>query len=153
MEARPLNEYNVCRIARKTAGMTQERWAEALDLSVEAVGQYEAGKILPSDVVVLRMIEVSGHTAIGYWHLLNKSRVARELLPEVERLPLSQAAIRLLLEIREFDRKKRAEELLRIAADGIVDPEERAEFEVIVRELQGIIRAAMEVQMSEEEAP
>ena len=148
-----MNEYNVCRIARKTAGMTQERWAEALDLSVEAVGQYEAGKILPSDVVVLRMIEVSGHTAIGYWHLLNKSRVARELLPEVERLPLSQAAIRLLLEIREFDRKKRAEELLRIAADGIVDPEERAEFEVIVRELQGIIRAAMEVQMSEEEAP
>lgn len=148
-----MNEYNVCRIARKTAGMTQERWAEALDLSVDAVGQYEAGKILPSDAVVLRMIEVSGHTAIGYWHLLNKSRVARELLPEAERLPLSQAAIRLLLEIRDFDRKKRAEELLRIAADGIVDPEERGEFEEIVRELQGIIRAAMEVQMSEEDAP
>lgn len=146
-----MSDYNVCRIARKTAGMTQERWAEALDVSVDAVGLYEAGKIMPSDEVVLRMIEVSGHTAIGYWHLLNKSRVARELLPDAERLPLSQAAIRLLLEIRDFDRKKRAEELLRIAADGIVDPKERGEFEQIVRELQAIIRAAMQIQMSEEE--
>lgn len=146
-----MSDYNVCRIARKTAGMTQERWAEALDVSVDAVGLYEAGKIMPSDEVVLRMIEVSGHTAIGYWHLLNKSRVARELLPAAERLPLSQAAIRLLLAIREFNDKKRPEQLLWIAADGIVDPKERGEFEQIVRELQAIIQAAMQIQMSEEE--
>lgn len=146
-----MSDYNVCRIARKTAGMTQERWAEALDVSVDAVGLYEAGKIMPSDEVVLRMIEVSGHTAIGYWHLLNKSRVARELLPAAERLPLSQAAIRLLLAIREFNDKKRPEQLLWIAADGIVDPKERGEFEEIIRELQAIIQAAMQIQMSEEE--
>lgn len=146
-----MSDYNVCRIARKTAGMTQERWAEALDVSVDAVGLYEAGKIMPSDEVVLRMIEVSGHTAIGYWHLLNKSRVARELLPAAERLPLSQAAIRLLLAIREFNDRKRPEQLLWIAADGIVDPKERGEFEEIIRELQAIIRAAMQIQMSEEE--
>lgn len=146
-----MSDYNVCRIARKTAGMTQERWAEALDVSVDAVGLYEAGKIMPSDEVVLRMIEVSGHTAIGYWHLLNKSRVARELLPDAERLPLSQAAIRLLLAIREFNDKNRPEQLLWIAADGIVDPKERGEFEEIIRELQAIIRAAMQIQMSEEE--
>ena len=146
-----MSDYNVCRIARKTAGMTQERWAEALDVSVDAVGLYEAGKIMPSDEVVLRMIEVSGHTAIGYWHLLNKSRVARHLLPDAERLPLSQAAIRLLLSIREFNDKKRPEQLLWIAADGIVDPKERGEFEEIIRELQAIIRAAMQIQMSEEE--
>ena len=146
-----MSDYNVCRIARKTAGMTQERWAEALDVSVDAVGLYEAGKIMPSDEVVLRMIEVSGHTAIGYWHLLNKSRVARELLPAAERLPLSQAAIRLLLAIREFNDRKRPEQLLWIAADGIVDPKERGEFEEIIRELQAIIQAAMQIQMSEEE--
>ena len=147
-----MSDYNVCRIARKTAGMTQERWAEALDVSVDAVGLYEAGKIMPSDEVVLRMIEVSGHTAIGYWHLLNKSRVARELLPDAERLPLSQAAIRLLLAIREFNDRKRPEQLLWIAADGIVDPKERGEFEEIIRELQAIIQAAMQIRMSEEES-
>lgn len=145
--------YNIYRNARNKVDMSQERWAEALDISVDTVGLYEAGKIRPSDDVVLHMVDVCGDRALAYQHLRDKSSVARELLPEAERLPLSQAAIRLLLEIREFDRAKRAEELLRIAADGIVDPEERAEFEAIVRELQGIIRAAMEVQMSEEDAP
>lgn len=142
---------NVCRIARKTAGMTQERWAEALDVSTDAVSQYEAGRILPSDDVVLRMIEVSGHSAIGYWHLLNKSRVAREMLPEADALPLSQAVIRLLLEIREFDQKHRADELMRIAADGLVDASERPVFDEIVNELREVIRAAMQIQISQQE--
>lgn len=142
---------NVCRIARKTAGMTQERWAEALDVSADAVSQYEAGRILPSDDVVLRMIEVSGHSAIGYWHLLNKSRVAREMLPEADALPLSQAVIRLLLEIREFDQKHRADELMRIAADGLVDASERPVFDEIVNELREVIRAAMQIQISQQE--
>ena len=144
---------NICRIARKTAGMTQERWAEALDLSVDAVGQYEAGRILPSDEVVLRMIEVSGHSAIGYWHLLNKSRVARELLPEAEQLPFSQAAIRLIVALQAFERRGRPEELLRIAADGLVDPRERDVYGAIVEELQEIMRAAMEIRLSREEEP
>lgn len=145
--------YNIYRNARNKVDMSQERWAEALDISVDTVGLYEAGKIRPSDDVVLHMVDVCGDRALAYQHLRDKSRVARELLPEAKRLPLSQAAIRLLLEIRDFDRKKRAEELLRIAADGIVDPEERAEFEAIVRELQEIIRAALQIQMSEEERP
>lgn len=52
--------------------MTQERFAEALDISVESVRQYESDKIMPSDDVVTRMVEISGQPVIGYWHLLNK---------------------------------------------------------------------------------
>ena len=87
------NYRNICKIARETAERTQERFAEMIGVSVEAVRQYEADKIMPSDEVVTRMIEVSGMPVLGYWHLLNKSRVASELLPEVERLPLPQAVI------------------------------------------------------------
>ena len=77
------NYRNICKIARTHAGMTQERWAESLDISPESVRLYESGRGMPSDDVVTRMIEVSSMPVLGYWHLLNKSRVAADILPEV----------------------------------------------------------------------
>ena len=50
---------NIYQTARRTAGSTQEHWAEQIGVSVEAVRQYEGGIIMPSDEVVLRMAEVS----------------------------------------------------------------------------------------------
>jgi len=46
------------REARKKKGLTQERLAEQLDISVEFVGQIERGIKLPSMQVFMRMIEV-----------------------------------------------------------------------------------------------
>lgn len=57
---------NIYQDARRTAGMTQERWAEALGLSVEAVRQYETDRCLPSDGVVARMAELSMLPPLGY---------------------------------------------------------------------------------------
>ena len=59
------NYRNICRIARQNAGLTQERFAEQIDVSVESVRLYEAGKGAPSDDVVTRMIEVSGMPVLG----------------------------------------------------------------------------------------
>ena len=73
------NYHNISQTGRRIAGMTQERWAEALDISVESVRLYESGRGMPSDDVVTRMVEVSGAPVLGYWHLLNKSRVAADL--------------------------------------------------------------------------
>ena len=87
--------------ARKTAGLTQERWAELLGLSVEAVSQYERGTILPSDEVVLRMAEAAGQQIVCYWHLLNKSRVAGRVLPDIKKRPLPEAVLKLLDAIPE----------------------------------------------------
>jgi len=142
---------NICKIGRQTAGLTQARWAEVIDVSVEAVAQYETGKIMPSDDVVTRMIEVAGMPVLGYWHLLNKSRVAARLLPEVQRLPLPQAVVQLLLRIRDFELRHRMDELLQISADGRIDPEEAGRFELIAGDLQGIIQAAIQVQVAREE--
>ena len=140
---------NIYRNSRRTAGLTQERWAEALGISVDAVRQYETGQIMPSDEVVRRMIEVSTLTALGYWHLCNKSRLAADLLPEVERLPLAQAVVQLLGRMRDFDRKHHDDDLLVIAEDGRVDPEELPRFQQIVRDLHGIIQAALQIDYAE----
>ena len=137
------NYRNICRIARQNAGLTQERFAEQIDVSVESVRLYEAGKGAPSDDVVTRMIEVSGMPVLGYWHLLNKSRIAAEILPTVGECSLPQAVIQLLVQLKDFGEKHRTDELLTIAADGRIDEDERPVFDQILHELEGVVKAAM----------
>lgn len=143
------NYRNICKIGRQTAGMTQERWAEAIDYSVESVRLCESGKQIPGDDVVLRMIEVAGMPVLGYWHMLNKSRMAAEILPEVETVPLPQAVLALICRIRDFAEKHRTDTLMNIAADGVIDERERPEFDAIVRELEGVVQAALTLKYSE----
>ena len=98
---------------------------EALDISVESVRLYESGRGMPSDDVATRMVEVSGAPVLGYWHLLNKSRVAADLLPQVDTIALPQAVIQLLRRIRDFDSSHRIDRLVDIAEDGRIDQDER----------------------------
>lgn len=140
---------NIYTNARRTAGLTQERWAEALGLSVEAVRQYETGGCIPSDGVVARMAELSMLPPLGYWHLRHKSEIAREKLPPVARLPLAQAVVQLLDAIRAFNLRHREDDLLHIAADGRVDPDEEPKFRETVRDLHGIVQAALQIDYAE----
>lgn len=140
---------NIYAIARRTAGLTQERWSEMLGVSADAVYQYEAGRIMPADDVVLSMADFSGLQILGTWHLRRKSAVAAEILPPVERLPLAQAVVQLLDAIREFDRKHHEDALLSIAADGRVAAEEEPRFKEVVRDLHPLIAAAMQIDFAE----
>ena len=126
------NCRNIYYNARQTAGLTQERWAEALGLSVEAVRQYETDRCMPSDGVVARMAELS-------------------MLPPVERLPLAQAVVQLLAAMREFQAAHHDDALLAIAADGRVDLGEEARFKAVVRDLHGIVQAALQIDYAEKE--
>lgn len=143
------NCRNIYRNARSVAGLTQERWAEALGCSVESVRLYETGRQTPPDELVRAMAEISGLTPLAYWHLVRKGSLAADLLPEVEQMPLPQAAICLLRAIRDFVNRHRTDQLLDIAADGRIDAVERQDFDVIVAELEEIVRAAMMLKFSE----
>lgn len=140
---------NIYAIARRTAGYTQERWAEAVGVSVESIRNYEHGAQLPGDEVVTAMCEISGLTQLSYWHLRRKSSLAAELLPEVESIPLPQAVCALLCSIREFVGRERDAQLLDMAADGKIDALERAEFDAIVKDLRRIVAAAMHLWYAE----
>lgn len=140
---------NIYQDARRTAGLTQERWAEALGLSVEAVRQYETDRCLPSDAVVARMAELAMLPPLGYWHLRHKSSLAAAELPPVERLPLAQAVVQMLAAMRAFEAQHREDDLIGIAADGCVIPDERDKFNSIVRDLHGIVQAALQIDYAE----
>ena len=75
--------------------------------------------------------------------------MAAQLLPAVERLPLPQAVIQLLVRMRDFQNHHRADHLMDIAADGRVDLLEEKLLHEIVEELHGIIQAAMQVEYAE----
>lgn len=141
---------NIYQDARRTAGLTQERWAELLGISVDAVRQYETDRILPSDEVVLRMAEAAGQQIICYWHLIHKSRVAAQLLPELDRKRLPEAVLSLLVAVRNFQ-DEGMRELTRIAADGKISPEEQADYMTAMEQLQSVVREALHLQFAEEE--
>ena len=132
---------NICRIGRQAAGMTQERWAEALEVSVEAVRGYEAGLYMPSDDLALRMADIAAMPVLSHWHLL----------PDVKYLGLSMATVRLLAAMGRFQAAHRADRLLEIATDGQIDALERVDFRAILEELQEITTAALELKYAREE--
>ena len=141
---------NIYRQARETAGMTQQRWAEMLGVSTEAVKQYECGGYTPAADVVLAMADLSGLQILGTWHLRRKSAIGAGVIPPVERLPLAQAVVQLLTALTIFDSRHHADALLMIAADGRVEgEEEEARFEEVRRDLQPLIQAAMQIEYCE----
>ena len=122
--------------------MTQERWAEHVGVSVEAVRQYEGGIIMPSDEVVLRMAEISGMLILPYWHLTRKSRIAASILPELNEKSLPQVVLGLLTQIDDF-REDGMRKLLRIAADGKVDDNELAAYDDAMQQLTMLVEQAL----------
>ena len=136
---------NIYRNARRASGLTQERWAEVLGISPEAVRQYETGRILPSDEVVLAMAEVAGQHIIAYWHLINKSRVAGRILPEVRRRTLPEAVLSVMCRIDDFTRGG-LEDLKRLAADGKISADEIMAYGEAIAQMREVIQAAYELE-------
>ena len=144
MERDPRNIYYT---ARRRAGLTQERWAESIGVCVESVRGYEAGTQIPSDEIVRAMAEVSGLTPLAYWHLCQKSALANDELPEVQRLPLPQAVVQLLVAMDDFGSAN--PELMRVASDGKISTEESGAWAQIRARLDGVIRAALQVRYAD----
>ena len=136
-------EYpNLYQRARKATYFSQEEAAERLGLSAESLKQYESGRRTPPDAVVARMVDVYDLP----WLALEHSRATDLLgvLPEVEAKTLPVATITLTNRLRDAT-DRIVGGLLRIAEDGMIDEDERPEFDSIVAELRETIAAAYQV--------
>lgn len=139
-----LNPYQK---ARKTTCLTQEQAAERLGLSAESLKQYELGKRVPSNSVVWQMVQIYDTSWLALEHLRDTSE-ALGVLPEVTVQSLPTAAIQLINRVLDFADRHRDRQLLRIAEDGVIDDAERPEFDDIVRDLDGIVGAALQVKFT-----
>ena len=135
-----LTDTNIYASCRRRTGMTQEGWAEALDVSVESVKRYETDVRIPPLHIVKAMADLSGDESLAY-RFLAKTTQELDVLPDIEMVNLQAATIRLMNRMARFAAKSRDRQLLEIAEDGIISEAERPLYAEILDELTGIITA------------
>lgn len=80
---------------RKAAGLTQERAAELLGVTVRSVAAWERGESVPPDIRVLAMADIYNAPTICIEHLRFNVAIARDVLPPVPYVHLPQAVCHL----------------------------------------------------------
>ncbi len=136
---------NIYQAARKVAGLTQEKAAEMMGISVRSLADYETGVRIPSNATVELMVMVYNSQLLATQHLRNSADFARDLLPAVETMRLPEAVLTLVDAIYDFADDKLDRELIDIARDGVISEAERPRFERIVSKIKDITSAAMAV--------
>ena len=138
--------YKSC---REQAGLTQEDAAERLSCSVRSLARYEAGEAAVPDDIAYRMVLLYDSQYLAVGHLRQASQVAARVLPPLSVMALPVAVIRIINRVRDFAERHRDMELMQIAEDGVISPEERPLFDEIMADLDEIIRSSMELRLSE----
>lgn len=137
--------------ARNTAGLTQERWAETLGVSVDAVQNYEYGRNYPTEETVLLMADISGYKILPYQYMSMKSRIGGEILPELEeRVSLPKAVLRLMVVLKDLQ-DLWTPKLMRMAADGKITEDEAAQFKSCMNQLTELTKCVYDLKYAEEE--
>lgn len=137
---------NIYQTAREAAGITQERAAELIGLSVESIRSYETEKRVPSDETVIKMIEIYNANYLAYQHLKLKTQVGNAFLPDVHEVPLSNAALALIHNLHSC--MEEHEEIIAITMDGNISQEELTEWQRIMKKYDDLYTAILEIQFS-----
>ena len=141
-------EYrNIYQIAREATGITQEKAAELIDVSVESIRAYETDRRIPPDKTVIKMIEIYGCQYLAYQHLKTSAEVGQKYMPNIELKDLPTAILKLQKEVTDFIKCR--DELVDITCDGIINETERPRYDVILRELDDVVAAIMTVKFSQ----
>lgn len=141
----PDNVQSIYKTAREFAGLTQERAAAALHLSVRSLAAYETGERIPHDDIVVRMVDLYSFPQLAVQHMRANSELARRIIPELKDRSLIEAAVRFSNSLRRLDRLDGAERLLEIGEDNQIDDREREDYNEIALEVQKLIQSAMEL--------
>ena len=139
---------NIYKAARKRAGLTQEKAAASMGVSVESLKAYERYDRLPPMEVVDWMCTVyeADYLAIQH-HRVSSGAV--QVVPEVQVLDLPLAAMRIVNRVQAFAAAHRDKQLMDIADDGVIDEAERPLFDEIIAELEELVKAAYELKYAE----
>lgn len=139
---------NIYQLARMAAGLTQERAAEALSISVESLRLYETDRRTPPNSIVAQMSDLYNTQYLIVQHVRQADELARSLIPEPHQRPLEQSSIRMYRLVRDFVNKHRTDALIDIAEDGRIDDDERPVFDQIMNELEEIAAAFYELRLN-----
>ncbi len=143
----PNDKQNIYQIARKAAGLTQEKAAELLPVSVRSLRDYEEGQRVPGNDVVERMCVVYNAQHLAYQHLHETNGLLCRIVPELEPRGLMEIAMRTYNRMARFEQSHGLNRLMAIAEDGVIDANERAEFDAILDDITELVACGMELKI------
>ena len=126
---------------RELSGLTQEALAATLGTNPRTLRRWEADPEKTPDDVMLSMAQLTGCPQLLYNHFKTKYRIADEIMPSVEDMALAQAVVDLLHNLAILEQEHIATRLLGLAADGMIDYQEEADYGYIMAKLDGLIQA------------
>lgn len=139
-------EKNIYQAAREETGLTQEKSAELLNISVDSLRAYEGEKRIPPDDVILQMIEIYKVDYLAYQHMKYKSEVGNKYLPNIEIVSLPIAVIKLQKSVLELN--KLTESLLAISEDGKISDDEIPCWNGILDKVDKVLEAIISLKFS-----
>lgn len=126
---------NIYKNARKSAGMTQEKAAQLLNVSVDSLRDYEQSqRPVPSDVASA-MCDVYQAPYLAVQHLRLSSELGKRVVPE-QLKDLPEAVLSVLAAVQKFIVKRDA--MIEIVADGKIDEGEQAEWDDIMDRMNNL---------------
>lgn len=130
---------NIYQKSREAAGITQEKAAELIDISVESLRAYENGRRIPQSSTVVRMVDIYNTQFLAYQHLKHSDSIAQNLLPDITEKGLAEAVLTLIKEIRDVE--SLIPTLVEIASDGVIRENERCAWNKIKKEFGDVIKS------------
>ncbi len=115
----PENRYKT---KRKEMGWSREAAAFELHMSDDKLERIENGKQLPSPKDVLDMSDAYNSPELCNYFCNKDCEIGRHYVPEVPDSHLPDIILRLLASVNDFSDMEK--QLIRITADGIIDPDE-----------------------------
>lgn len=109
---------NIYKIARNSAGLTQEYAAELLHISTRSLANYESGVTEPTSDIVHAMMDVYKAKWLGYEHL-RMSAVGQKCLPKINSTDLARSVLFLQQQFNEIDRVSAY--MIEVASSGKID--------------------------------
>ena len=125
-----IESQNIYKNARKSAGFTQDKASQLLNVSVDSLRDYEQSqRPVPSDVASA-MCDVYQAPYLAVQHLRLTSDLGKRVVPEIQLKDLPEAVLGVLAAVQRFCAKREA--MVEIAADGQIAESEQAEWDEIM---------------------
>ena len=141
---------NIYKNARKSAGMTQEKAAQLLNVSVDSLRDYEQSqRPVPSDVASA-MCDVYQAPYLAVQHLRRSSELGKRVVPEIQLKDLPEAVLSVLAAVQRFIVKRDA--MIEIVADGKIEEDEQAEWNEIMDRMNNLFVAMANMRFFERRA-
>lgn len=138
---------NIYKNARKSAGMTQEKAAQLLNVSVDSLRDYEQSqRPVPSDVASA-MCDVYQAPYLAVQHLRRSSELGKRVVPEIQLKDLPEAVLSVLAAVQRFIVKRDA--MIEIVADGKIEEDEQAEWDEIMDRMNNLFVAMANIHIDD----